>query len=215
VNGDSSKVYLIAGLGNPGPKYKDTRHNIGFIVVQDWAKRLGIQLSGRRFKAKCGQAVLHERNILLLCPQTFMNLSGVSVGSCADFYRIVPENILVVHDDVDLPVGRVRLVKNGGAGGHKGVLSIFEYLGTHQFNRLKVGIGRPRREEPVDEFVLNPFYEEDRLIMEKVIELSRRACEIFVTEGIAVAMNRINRENLAQEAEGGPTAEGGPNREKR
>jgi PTH1 family peptidyl-tRNA hydrolase len=207
VNGDSSKLYLIAGLGNPGPKYKDTRHNIGFMVVQDWAMRLGIRLGGRRFKAKCGQTVFQDRNILLLCPQTFMNLSGVSIESCANFYRIEPENILVVHDDVDLPVGRVRLVKNGGAGGHKGVLSIFEFLGTRQFNRLKVGIGRPRREEPVDEFVLSPFYEEDKLIVEKVINLSERACEIFMTEGMAVAMNQVNRQNLAQDVEVGPAGE--------
>jgi PTH1 family peptidyl-tRNA hydrolase len=201
VNGDSSKVYLIAGLGNPGPKYKDTRHNIGFMVVQNWARRLGTRLVGRRFKAKCGETVFQDRNILLLCPQTFMNLSGVSVESCANFYRIVPENILVVHDDVDLSVGRVRLVKNGGAGGHKGVLSIFEHLGTRRFNRLKVGIGRPQREEAVDQFVLNPFYEADRPIVEKVINLCIRGCEIFVTEGIAVAMNRINCQNLAQDAE--------------
>jgi PTH1 family peptidyl-tRNA hydrolase len=207
VNGGSSKVYLIAGLGNPGPKYKDTRHNIGFMVVQDWAKRLGVRLAGRRFKAKCGQTVFQDRNILLLCPQTFMNLSGVSIELCADFYRVVPENILVVHDDVDLPVGRVRLVKNGGAGGHKGVLSIFEHLGTRRFNRLKVGIGRPHREEAIDEFVLNPFYEGDRLIVEKVIDLSKRACEIFVTEGIAVAMNRINCQNLAQDADAGLAGE--------
>jgi PTH1 family peptidyl-tRNA hydrolase len=198
---------LIAGLGNPGTSYKDTRHNIGFMVVQGWAKTLGIRLSGRRFRAKHGQTVFRDRKIVLLCPQTFMNLSGVSVKACIDFYRVVPENILVVHDDVDLPVGRVRLVKRGGAGGHKGVLSVFEHLGTRQFNRLKIGIGRPRGEEPVDEFVLNSFYEDDRLIVGRVIELSRRACEIFVTEGIAVAMNRINCQNLAQAAEAGPTRE--------
>jgi PTH1 family peptidyl-tRNA hydrolase len=198
VNGDSSKVYLIAGLGNPGTRYKGTRHNIGFMVVQGLAKTLGMRLSGRRFRAKYGQAVFQDRKIVLLCPQTFMNLSGVSLKACADFYRITPENILVVHDDVDLPVGRVRLVKGGGAGGHKGVLSIFEHLGTRQFNRLKVGIGRPRCEEPVDEFVLHSFYEEERLIMRRVMELATKACEIFVTEGIAAAMNRMNCLNLAQ-----------------
>jgi PTH1 family peptidyl-tRNA hydrolase len=194
-------VYLIAGLGNPGTRYKGTRHNIGFMVVQGWAKTLGIRLSGRRFKAKYGQTVFQDRKIVLLCPQTFMNLSGVSLKACSDFYRIVPENILVVHDDVDLPVGRVRLVKDGGAGGHKGVLSIFEYLGTRQFNRLKVGIGRPRHDEPVEEFVLNSFYVEEMLIAGRVAELAARACEVFVTEGIAAAMNRMNCQNLAQAAE--------------
>jgi PTH1 family peptidyl-tRNA hydrolase len=200
-------VYLIAGLGNPGTRYEGTRHNIGFMVVQGWAKTLGIRLSGRRFRAKHAQSVVQDRKIVLLCPQTFMNLSGVSLKACVDFYRIVPENLMVVHDDVDLPVGKVRFVKSGGAGGHKGVLSIFECLGTRQFNRLKVGIGRPRHGESVDEFVLNSFYDEERLIVGRVIELATRACEIFVTEGIAAAMSRINCQNLAQADEAGSTRE--------
>lgn len=190
-------MYLIAGLGNPGTRFKHTRHNIGFMVVQGWADTLGVRLWARRFKAKFGEAFFRDRKIILLCPQTYMNLSGISIRGCADYYRIEPEKILVVHDDVDIPVGKVRLARNGGAGGHKGILSIFEHLGTRQFNRLKVGIGRPRGEEPVEEFVLDSLTEGETLLMEKVIELSKKACEIFVTEGIAAAMNRINGENLA------------------
>ncbi len=190
-------MYLIAGLGNPGTRFRETRHNIGFMVVQGWADTLGIRLSARRFKAKFGEGFFRDRKIILLCPQTYMNLSGISIRGCADYYRIEPEKILVVHDDVDIPVGRVRLARNGGAGGHKGILSVFEHLGTRQFNRLRVGIGRPRGEKPVDEFVLDAFFEDETPLMEKVIDLSKKACEVFVTEGIAAAMNRINGENLA------------------
>jgi peptidyl-tRNA hydrolase, PTH1 family len=201
VNSSDHRVLLIAGLGNPGLSYKNTRHNIGFMVLQRWAELLGIRLSSRAFSAKSGRARVGEREIILLCPQTYMNESGRSVRACANFYRIEAENILAVHDDLDLDLGRIKVVKNGGGGGHKGVLSVFQHLGTRAFNRVKIGVGRPRYSEPVDEFVLRPFYKDDERIVRKVIEGAVHACELFVGRGVAQAMNFINRQNFADKEE--------------
>jgi len=189
-------VYLIAGLGNPGTKYKHTRHNIGFMVVQTWAKSLNLSLTGRRFSSSYVRTVFLGKEIILLCPQTYMNLSGLALKECAGFFKLKDENILVIHDDLDLPIGRIKTVKNGGAGGHKGILSIFENLGTREFSRLKVGIGRPCFNEPVEDFVLKPFYPEHRPLVKKVISLALKACEIFVLEGIGKTMNKINSQDL-------------------
>jgi PTH1 family peptidyl-tRNA hydrolase len=130
-----------------------------------------------------------------------MNLSGIALKACVDFFSPRVENILVVHDDLDLPLGRVKVIQNGGAGGHKGVLSIFEHLGTRDFNRLKVGIGRSLYMEPVEEFVLSPFNFEERPLIEKVIPLAVEACRIFVTKGVKSAMTRINCQDLGETAE--------------
>ncbi len=188
---------MIAGLGNPGLIYKSTRHSIGFMVLHRWAQLLDIRLSSRAFQGKGGRVRVREADIVLLCPQTYMNESGRSVRACADFYRIEAEDILVVHDDIDLGLGRIRVVKNGGTGGHKGVLSIFQHLGTPAFNRVKVGVGRPRYNEPIDEFVLSPFYKDEEEIVGRVIEGVIRACELFVGQGVVSAMNFINRQNFA------------------
>ena len=189
-------MYLIAGLGNPGTKYRHTRHNVGFMVVQTWAKSLDLSLAGRRFKSNYARTVFGGKEVILLCPQTFMNLSGLALRECAAFFKLRNEDILVIHDDLDLPIGRVKTVRNGGAGGHKGILSIFESLGTKEFSRLKVGIGRPCFDEPVEDFVLKPFYPEHRPLVEKVVGLALKACEIFVLEGIGKAMNKINSQDL-------------------
>jgi peptidyl-tRNA hydrolase, PTH1 family len=194
-------VFLIAGLGNPGLRYENTRHNIGFMVIERWAEVLGIRLSGRAFSARSGRGRLGEREIILLCPQTYMNESGRSVRSCAGFYRIETENILAVHDDLDIELGRIKVVKNGGGGGHKGVLSMFQHLGSQAFNRVKIGVGRPRYDEPVDEFVLRPFYRDEERIVEKVLKGAVHACELFVSRGIVQAMNIINPQDFADKEE--------------
>lgn len=189
------------GLGNPGLRYKHTRHNIGFMVLQRWADLLDIRLGSRAFSAKGSRARVLGKEIILLCPQTFMNESGRSVRACVDYFRIEPENILVVHDDLDLDLGRIKVARNGGGGGHKGILSIFQHLGTKAFNRAKIGVGRPRFSEPVDEFVLRPFYQDDHGTVEKVIEGAVKACEVFVGQGITQAMNVMNRLNFADKEE--------------
>jgi PTH1 family peptidyl-tRNA hydrolase len=130
-----------------------------------------------------------------------MNRSGHSIKACLDFYRLKTEHVIVVHDDIDLPVGRVRVVKNGGSGGHKGVVSMIDHLGTPDFTRIKVGIGRPRYGETVETYVLSPFYEEEREVMVRVIQTAVRACELILTDGVTSAMNHINMQNLAENKE--------------
>jgi len=192
---------LIVGLGNPGPEYEATRHNVGFQVVDLWCKDLGLLLTSRRFRAKSIRADLQGIQVLLLCPLTFMNRSGESVRACASYYALETSKMLVVHDDLDLPLGRVKLVKNGGAGGHKGVSSIIRHLGTTAFCRVKVGIGRPRYGETVEDFVLSPFYADERRLAQRSIRVAVNACERFVLEGVESAMNHINRQNFVNKEE--------------
>jgi PTH1 family peptidyl-tRNA hydrolase len=128
---------------------------------------------------------------------TYMNRSGCSVSACIYYYGIHTENVLVIHDDIDLPVGRVKVVKQGGPGGHKGVSSLIEHLGTKKFSRVKIGIGRPRYEESIEDFVLSTFYHEEKTIIEEAIQIALEACGLFVSKGIESAMNVINRQNSA------------------
>jgi PTH1 family peptidyl-tRNA hydrolase len=130
-----------------------------------------------------------------------MNLSGAAVKGCMDFYRLESRNLLIVHDDLDLSLGRVKVAEGGGAGGHKGVQSIIEHLHTREFSRIKIGIGRPRYGEPVEDYVLSAFYKDERNTAQEVVHLAVRACELFVGEGIDVAMNRINCQNLGDKEE--------------
>ena len=156
-----------------------------------------MRLNGRRFQSRNGRAVYQNREILLLRPLTFMNRSGLSIKACRDFHRLKTEHILVVHDDIDLPVGRVRVVREGGSGGHRGVLSIMDELGSHAFGRVKIGVGRPRCGESIETYVLSPFYKEEREVIEEMIRWSVQACGLFVSEGAGSAMNQINTKNPA------------------
>ncbi|PKN24523.1 MAG: aminoacyl-tRNA hydrolase [Deltaproteobacteria bacterium HGW-Deltaproteobacteria-21] len=189
---------MIAGLGNPGPEYRKTRHNLGFRVIEQWAESLGIALRSRRFHSKSGRALMEGRGIILLCPQTYMNRSGMAVKACADYFGVETENTLVVHDDIDLPLGRVKVVRSGGAGGHKGIQSIIDYMGTNRFARVKMGVGRPRSLQPVDEFVLKSFSSEEDTVVEEVVRLAVRACEEFVLMGLEHAMGNVNWQHLDQ-----------------
>ena len=189
-------MYLSAGLGNPGSKYRNTRHNVGFKVINLWGKALGVRLNDRRFQSRNTRTRYQGKEIVLLRPVTFMNQSGKSVKACADFYKLDIANILVVHDDIDLPVGKIKVVRQGGAGGHKGVLSIIDHLGTRSFPRVKIGVGRPCYGESTEDYVLGPFYRDEREIMERVIQMGVRACKLFIADGIESAMNDINCQNL-------------------
>ncbi|MFH1242357.1 MAG: aminoacyl-tRNA hydrolase [Pseudomonadota bacterium] len=194
-------MYLIVGLGNPGSQYRHTRHNIGFRVIDLWGQNLGVRLRYRRFQSRNILTSFRQTRVMLLCPLTFMNQSGKSVRACVDFYDLESRDVLVIFDDVDLPVGRIKVARNGGAGGHKGVLSIIHHLGSTEFPRIRVGIGRPRYGESVEDYVLAPFYSGEKEIMERVVQVAVQACELFVSEGIESAMNRINCQNLANEEE--------------
>lgn len=185
-------MYLIAGLGNPGLRYRNTRHNIGFQVVKTLARELNIRLTGRRFHSKHAHAVINGKDIILIQPMTFMNLSGLSVKECMNHYGIKPEKVLVIHDDLDLPLGRIKLAGRGGAGGHRGVKSISDCLESSLFPRVKIGIGRPVYEETIEDYVLSPFYRDQKQLVKEIIEISIQACRIFINNGIESAMNQIN-----------------------
>jgi len=189
------------GLGNPGPGYENSRHNIGFRVIDLWCRDLGLVLKKRQFRSKNIRAEFQGNNIILLCPLTFMNLSGEAVRACADYYALEIGTILVIHDDLDLPLGRIKVVKDGGAGGHKGVSSIIHHLENNQFSRIKVGIGRPRYGETVEDYVLSPFYAYEKGLAQKAMEMAVNACELFVLEGVESAMNQINCQNLVNKEE--------------
>jgi len=189
-------VFLVAGLGNPGEEYRNTRHNVGFQVIRLWAESCGAGLRSRRFHSRSGRLTVEGTPVIVLCPDTFMNRSGLAIKACADFYRLEPPSILVVHDDLDLPLGRIRVARRGGVAGHKGIQSVIDHLGTRDFARVRIGIGRPRHLEPVEDFVLRPFYRDEEELVQKVLAVAVRVCERFVLEGVEKAMADANGLNL-------------------
>ena len=186
------EVKLIVGLGNPGPRYANNRHNVGFQCLDRLAQAHGLTFQRRENKALLARGQIAGVEVILAKPQTYVNLSGQAVERLARSYRVPLEDILVIYDDMDLPLGRIRLRPGGGAGGHKGVRSIIEHLGSRDFPRLRVGIGRPPgRMDPVD-YVLGDFTPEERLVIEKAYERAIAAVECWLREGIVEAMNRYN-----------------------
>lgn len=184
-------VKLVVGLGNPGAKYAHTRHNVGFMVVDRLARGAGVSLTKRQCNALTGVGSISGHRVCLAKPQSFMNLSGDAVACLARFYRVAPADLLVVYDERDLPAGRVRLRERGSAGGHHGVESIIERLGTNEFPRLRIGIGRPAEMDAV-EHVLGSFSAEERPLMEEAVNKAVEAVECALGEGVAAAMNSHN-----------------------
>jgi len=187
-------VKLILGLGNPGRGYHWTRHNVGFLLLDLLAKKLGIEISRRGMKSLYGRGRIGTEEVILAKPQTFMNLSGEAAQRLLQFFKIPPENLIVLHDDLDLPIGKPRIRLRGGHGGHKGIRSIVEALGNDGFIRFKMGIGRPRRpgQDPAD-FVLEPLAEGEREEFKKMIEENLEALEILILEGPQAAMDRFHK----------------------
>jgi PTH1 family peptidyl-tRNA hydrolase len=189
--------YLIIGLGNPGAQYELTRHNAGFLALDYVADQRNWPLNAEKWQGICGSDRLGEHRVFLVKPQTFMNRSGECVARFADFHRIAPEQILVLHDDLDLPPGRIKVTAKGGAGGHNGIRSLMQHLGSPDFVRLKIGIGRPPRHEqgqgiPVDRYVLSAFSEEELGVFNSRLPLIQEAVELFIEQGAGRCMNRIN-----------------------
>ncbi|ALX49440.1 aminoacyl-tRNA hydrolase [Lentibacillus amyloliquefaciens] len=182
----------IVGLGNPGKKYSKTRHNVGFMVVEKIADRHNWKLKKDKFNGKSTVETLDGEKIVLLKPQTFMNLSGESVRPLLDFYQIDPEDVLVIYDDLDLPAGKIRLRQKGGHGGHNGIRSIIDHAGTKEFKRLRIGIGRPLAAMPVVDYVLKPFSKEQQEDVATSIEKSADACETWIQKPFDVVMNDFN-----------------------
>lgn len=183
---------LIVGLGNPGRTYMRTRHNLGFRVVDELAARHSLRFSDRHFNAEIADGVIAGARVLLVKPQTFMNASGEAVAPLVGYYRISAEDILVVHDDLDLTPGKIRLRRRGSAGGHRGIASLIERLGTQDFARLKIGIGHPSGPIEVVDYVLQAFGPEEVPLMEQAVARAADAVELYLAEGLEAAMRRFN-----------------------
>lgn len=186
------RLTFIVGLGNPGREYAGNRHNAGFQCIDRLAEAHGISFTRRQARARVAQGEISGHRVLLVKPQTFMNASGEAVGQLVRFYKIAPADVLVLYDDLDLPLGKIRLRPDGGAGGHKGMNSVIQHLGTEDFPRLRLGIGRPPGQmDPVD-YVLSDFTVGERADMELAFERAVAAIECFLGEGIDAAMNAFN-----------------------
>ncbi len=185
-------TFLLIGLGNPGRDYKDNRHNIGFMLVDRVAVRLNARGMKLQSKAIVTNAIYEERKLILAKPQTYMNLSGHSVQGLAHFYKLPLENLLVAHDDLDLPFGMIRLRPGGGPGGQKGVASAIERLGTQDFARLRLGIGRPPGRMDPAAYVLQDFSRDEMKILSDVLDRAADAALEFVVNGLDKAMNKFN-----------------------
>lgn len=187
-----SSRYLIVGLGNPGKQYENTKHNIGFWGIDELARRHGLVFGKTERKAQTADGLIQGRRVLLAKPQTYMNLSGEAVRSLVDFYKVDLPDILVIYDDLDLPLGTLRLRMTGSAGGQKGIKSIIQHLGTQDFCRVRIGIGRPPGRMDPAAYVLHPFVGDDAITARLVVDRAANAVETWLQDGIELAMNRYN-----------------------
>ena len=189
-----SEIKLIVGLGNPGDKYTDTRHNAGEWLIERLTRRFNVSLNPEsKFFGKTARTLVNGKEVRLLVPTTFMNLSGKAVGALASFYRIKPEEILVIHDELDLPPGTAKLKQGGGHGGHNGLKDIVAQLGNNiNFYRLRIGIGHPGHRDLVAGYVLNKPSPADRDALEKVLDEATDCVEMIFKDGMVKATNRLN-----------------------
>ena len=188
-------MLIIAGLGNPGKEYENTRHNAGFMVLDALADKLGADISEKKHKALCGKAVIGGQKVILLKPQTYMNSSGESIRAAADYYKVDPEDILVVYDDISLAPGQIRIRKKGSAGGHNGIKNIIAMTGTQNFMRIKVGVGEKPKGWDLADYVLGHFSTEDRAKVEEAIGHAMDAAVLMMQGEVDKAMNDYNSKN--------------------
>jgi PTH1 family peptidyl-tRNA hydrolase len=184
--------HLIVGLGNPGPRYENTRHNIGWRALDRLASKHGMTFGKIEHRAQVASGKIHDKRVLLAKPLTFMNLSGDAVAPLARFYKIAPQNIMIVHDDLDTPLGLLRVRKGGGHGGQNGVRHIQHRLGTQDIPRIRIGIGRPPGRMDAADYVLTPFRGDEAIIAAEIADRAAAAIETWLAEGIESAMNRYN-----------------------
>jgi PTH1 family peptidyl-tRNA hydrolase len=186
-----AQPWLVVGLGNPGADYADTRHNVGFRVVDIFAARHGVSVTSKKYKSLVGTGCAFDYPVVILKPQQWMNNSGIAVRSAMTFRKIPPERVLVILDDLDMPLARVRVRSDGGSGGHGGLKSIIAEIGTQGFGRVRVGIGRPDRGDVID-FVLSTIHKSEREAIADACERAADAIEFVLTKGYAYAMNAVN-----------------------
>lgn len=185
-------MYMIAGLGNPTKEYEKTRHNVGFETIDVLADKLGIAVTERKHKALCGKGMIGGEKVILVKPQTFMNLSGESIRAIADFYKLEPDHIIIICDDVNLAEGQLRIRVKGSAGGHNGIKSIISHLGTQEFPRIRVGVGEKPAGMDLADYVLGHFPKGQQKLMEDAYSDAAAAACMMIEDGAAAAMNRYN-----------------------
>lgn len=192
-------MFMIVGLGNPDARYKNTRHNIGFDVVDALAQRYDVDVSMRKHRAYCGKGVIQGQKVLLVKPQTYMNLSGESVRAAAEYYKIDPENeLLVLFDDISLDVGQIRIRRKGSAGGHNGMKNIIAQLDTQNFSRIKIGVGEKPKGMDLADYVLGHFSKMERELINDAIVQTIDAIDTILKGDIDGAMNRYNTKKVPQ-----------------
>ncbi len=183
-------MYLVVGLGNPGKKYENTRHNIGFMAVDRLSEKNGAAVDRLKFRALIGECLIGGQKVMLMKPQTFMNLSGDAVREAAGFFKLEPSHIIVIYDDIDIPLGSLRMRKSGSAGTHNGMRSVVSLLGTDQLPRLRVGIGGASGDLICH--VIGKISSDEKKVLDEAVNRAAEAVECFITRGIDVAMNRFN-----------------------
>lgn len=188
---EAQKIKLIVGLGNPGARYARSRHNVGFLIVERFARTHAFDFARKRFNAEIAEGTIGDSRVMIAKPQTFMNLSGEAVGKLFAFYKIAPHDLIVVYDDLDLPLGKMRMRPQGSAGGHHGMESIIARIGTSNFPRLRVGIGRPNPDADVDH-VLSNFDADEHDVMDETFVRAVEAIDTWLVDGITKAMNKFN-----------------------
>jgi len=190
-------MYLIVGLGNPGNRYRATRHNIGFMVLEKLAAKLELDLSQKSFNALWGKGKIASKNVILAMPQTYMNLSGNAVRQLNAFFKTDLSNLMVIHDDLDLSFGSVRLKTGGGNAGHKGLASIEENLGSSEFMRIRLGIGKPVDKSRIEGYVLEPFGKEELSVLPEIIQWAADAATEIVLSGMQTAIGNYQTKNIS------------------
>ena len=186
-------MYIIAGLGNPGKQYEHTRHNVGFDTLDKLAEKYHIPIDTQKHKAVCGSGYIEGQKVILVKPQTYMNLSGESLREIIDFYKLNPaEELIVIYDDISLEPGKIRIRKKGSAGGHNGIKNIIAQLGTQNFQRIKVGVGEKPKGWDLADYVLGHFSKEDRGLVDDALKRVAGAVELMVQGEVDQAMNQFN-----------------------
>ncbi len=186
-------MYIIVGLGNPSREYQGTRHNIGFDAITRLSDDYRIPLDFKKHKAICGKGMIAGEKVILAQPQTYMNLSGESVRELQDFYKVSPENIIIIYDDISLEPGKLRIRTKGSAGGHNGIKSIISHLGTEEFPRIRVGVGDKPAGWDLADYVLSRFSSEEQPVIREALGKTSEAVKSILTDGMEPAMNQYNR----------------------
>ena len=185
-------MYLIVGLGNPEEEYGNTRHNMGFDTINKIANKYNIEINKKKFKGLYGTGIIEGQKVILLKPQTYMNLSGESIKEAIDFYKIPEENLIIIYDDIDITPGIIKIRKKGGPGTHNGMKSVIQNIQTEKFPRVRIGIGKPEQKGELIQYVIGPINKEDKEILDKATTRGKEAVIEIIKNGVDIAMNKLN-----------------------